>query len=357
MLDSWQTPHSGYHWDGSDRRFFEGWYFRLTLPDVRQTFAFMYSIDDPQGKNPLSGGVAQILGTDEEYLCRTFPEVKGFWAERERLGLGHWGKKRVEGTRGRARWLEPEVFDRVIQEGYQVTATLHQGHLQEPSGKTARWCYQIQPMDGWGNRGERQRSTAGWLASLPVFEPGWQILMAHGLATGWMEWNGRRYEFCDAPAYAEKNWGGAFPQKWFWIQCNSFDEEPELAVVAGGGRRRLLTWLESVAMVGIHYQGRFYEFAPWNSTVRWQISPWGDWQMWAESDLCRVELVGKTTRSPVSVRVPTVQGFIFACRDTTQGELSLKLWNRANDQQVVQAHSSLAGLEVGGASWHETWIN
>lgn len=23
------TPHSGYHFDGSDRRFFEGWYFKV----------------------------------------------------------------------------------------------------------------------------------------------------------------------------------------------------------------------------------------------------------------------------------------------------------------------------------------
>jgi len=25
---STQTPHSGYHWDGSSRRFAEGWYLR-----------------------------------------------------------------------------------------------------------------------------------------------------------------------------------------------------------------------------------------------------------------------------------------------------------------------------------------
>jgi hypothetical protein len=23
------TPHSGYHWDGLPRRFFEGWYFKV----------------------------------------------------------------------------------------------------------------------------------------------------------------------------------------------------------------------------------------------------------------------------------------------------------------------------------------
>ena len=62
-----QTPHSGYHWNGFDRDFFEGWYFRITLPKIGESFAFMYSIEDPLGINPHSGGAAQILGIGEEY--------------------------------------------------------------------------------------------------------------------------------------------------------------------------------------------------------------------------------------------------------------------------------------------------
>jgi tocopherol cyclase len=70
--------------------------------------------------------------------------------------------------------------------------------------------------------------------------------MAHGLATGWIDWNGKRYDFTNAPAYGEKNWGRAFPQKWFWLNCNGFNNEPDLAltqVVAGekccGGKNLL----------------------------------------------------------------------------------------------------------------------
>eukprot|EP00955_Chlamydomonas_euryale_P102567 365428-Chlamydomonas_euryale.AAC.24 len=47
--------------------------------------------------------------------------------------------------------------------------------------------------------------------------------MADGVASGWLDWGGKRYEFDAAPAYAEKNWGGGFPSKWAWAQCNSFD--------------------------------------------------------------------------------------------------------------------------------------
>lgn len=34
---------------------------------------------------------------------------------------------------------------------------------------------------------------------------------------GWIEWDGERFEFEDAPSYSEKNWGGGFPRKWFWV--------------------------------------------------------------------------------------------------------------------------------------------
>lgn len=49
---------------------------------------------------------------------------------------------------------------------------------------TARWEYSTRPVYGWGDVGSTQKSTAGWLAAFPVFEPHWQICMAGGLSTG-----------------------------------------------------------------------------------------------------------------------------------------------------------------------------
>ena len=385
-----QTPHSGYHWDGSDRRFFEGWYYRVTLPDCGQTFAFMYSIEDPIGGKPHSGGAAQILGPNDEYLCRTFPNVQTFWAGKHALGLGHWGKVgEGRGERGEElggwgvgsrewgegrrqetlktqnfsphsslltpHYLLPERFTEQVQEGYQATATWHQGSLHEPSGLSARWEYAIQPVYGWGQANRLQQSTAGWLSSLQIFEPGWQILMAHGLATGWIEWNGTRYNFENAPAYSEKNWGGAFPQKWFWLNCNSFDGEPDLALTAGGGRRGVLWWMESVAMIGIHHKGTFYEFAPWNAKVHWEIQPWGYWRMWAENSQFTVELTGTTDLPGTLLRAPTAEGLAFVCRDTMLGQMTLRLRDRQRNATLLEAKSDRGGLETGGAPWHGVW--
>jgi len=348
-----QTPHSGYHWEGGNGRFFEGWYYRVTLPEPEQTFAFMYSIEDPIGGQPYSGGAAQILGPEDVYLCRTFPNVRGFWAWSDALGLGHWGKLNGQGTPG---YLPPGQFLERIQEGYQATATQHQGILADPgTGQTSRWSYRIKPVYGWGDPTQPQQSTAGWLSQFPIFEPGWQILMAHGFATGWIEWKGQRYAFTDAPAYTEKNWGGAFPKKWFWLNCNCFDGEPDLALTAGGGRRGVLWWMESVAMIGLHYRGEFYEFVPWNAEVNWEIAPWGSWQMQARNHQYEIQLMATTNRTGTPLRAPTEEGLVYRCRDTMHGELTLELRERSSRSLILEARSGLCGLETGGGPWEEPW--
>lgn len=348
------SPHSGYHWDGENRRFFEGWYVRVILPQQETSFAFMYSIDDPIGGKSLSGGCVQILGRNEEYLCRTFPKVNTFWAWKQQFGLGHYTLRAPLSSNDLVKYLLPGQFDQIVKEGYQMTDTWHQGRLCEPNGKQASWAYHVEPIYRWGKPGGRQQSTAGWLSFLPIFEPGWQILVAHGLASGWIQWHGQLYQFEKAPLYAEKNWGGAFPQKWFWMQCNAFEHYPNLTLTAVGGRRRVLSWMESVGMIGLHYQDEFYEFVPWNATVQWEVKPWGYWHIWAENDRHRVNVRGTTAHPPTLVRVPTEQGLVFACRDTTRGNLTVELREKSSNKSIIQATSHLAGLETGG-EWDGTW--
>ncbi len=348
-----KTPHSGYHWNQITPRYFEGWYYRLTLPEIEQTFAFMYSIEDPIGNQPNSGGAVQILGIDEVYLYRILPDVQKFFADQHSLSFGHWGKTNLK---TRAKLLPTNEFKIHLTEGYQATANLNQGKIYDPiRNEYCRWEYHLKPVYGWGNPQQPQQSSAGWLSSLPIFEPGWQITMAHGLATGWIEWRGERYQFTDAPAYSEKNWGSSFPKKWFWLNCNSFERKNDLALTAGGGIRQVLWWQEEVTLIGIHYREKFYEFAPWNSQVSWHIEPWGKWQIQGKSDQYTVTLTGQTDLSGTYVRTPTAKGLVFNCRDTTRGKLNLVL-SKGTGEKIIEANSTQAGLEVGGEPWNRTWI-
>ncbi|KDO79774.1 hypothetical protein CISIN_1g011258mg [Citrus sinensis] len=275
-----------------------------------------------------------------------------------------------KGSQPPTKEVPPQEFNRRVLEGFQVTPLWHQGCIHDDGRtnfaetvKSARWEYSTRPVYGWGNVGSKQNSTAGWLAAFPVFEPHWQICMAGGLSTGWIEWDGERFEFQDAPSYSEKNWGGAFPRKWFWVQCNVFEGATgEVALTAGGGLRQLpvLDSFENAAMIGIHYDGILYEFVPWNGVVSWEISQWGYWYFAAENQTHMVELKATTKYPGTTLRAPTSEaGLAPACKDTCFGELTLQLWERRYDgtkgKMILDVTSDMAALEVGGGPWFNTW--
>lgn len=80
-----------YHFDGTTRKFFEGWYFKVSIPECRQSFCFMYSVENPAFRHRLSrleelqhgprftGVGAQILGADDKYICQYTEESDNFW--------------------------------------------------------------------------------------------------------------------------------------------------------------------------------------------------------------------------------------------------------------------------------------
>jgi len=349
------VPHGGYHWDGTDRRFFEGWYYRVSIPELGQGFAFMYSIEDPIGGQEHSGGVAQILGPGDQHQWRSYPQVHGFWASSDRLALGHWGKLKDPDQFQQPSYLDPNRFFHTVSSGYQATEHLNQGVFTDPVvGQEARWLYRIDPVYTYGIP---PRPTMGPFSYLPVFEPGWQILMAHGLATGWVEWNGQRYSFERAPAYSEKNWGGAFPSKWFWLNCNDFAGFTDLALTCAGARRGVLWWQDEVAMISLHWQGHFLEWMPENSQVRWQVDPWGSWQVEGERGDYFVRVWGSTDRAGCPLLAPTLGGMQFTCRDTLLGRIQLELWRKQGQLRILEfeTQSRSGGLETGGGPWAETW--
>ncbi|KAL9660600.1 hypothetical protein QQ045_025417 [Rhodiola kirilowii] len=377
-----RTPHSGYHFDGSTRKFFEGWYFKVSVPEKRQSFCFMYSVENPAFKkrlNPLevlqhgprfTGTGAQILGADDKYICQYTEESGSFWGSRHELMLGSTFSSR-ENLKPPDKEVTPQEFNRRVSEGFQVTPLWNQGFIRDDGRtnytkvvKTARWEYSTRPVYGWGNVNSKQKSTAGWLAAFPVFEPHWQICMAGGLSTGWIEWEGERYEFHDAPSYSEKNWGGAFPKKWFWVQCNVFEgAKGEVALTAAGGLRELPAppgYYENAALIGVHYDGAFYEFVPWNGVVNWEVTQWGYWFMSAENDRHMVELEATTEDPGTTLRAPTSEaGLAPACKDTCQGLLKLKIWEKRSDgskgKSILEVTSNMAALEVGGGPWFSPW--
>jgi tocopherol cyclase len=254
-----------------------------------------------------------------------------------------------------------------------------QGGVLEGQGRTG-YCefdISIDPLCGWGGLGaRRQRSTAGWLASFEVFEPHWQVTLADARASGFVFWNNTRYDFVDEPFYAEKNWGAALPSKWYWTQCNSFKGFDQLSVTAGGGIRKVpFGQHEALGMVGVHYNGTFYEAVPWNGSMEWNVSTWGRWNLRGRKTSgdrpfdVEVKYGCDPEVSPGLVfRAPTPdEGMVYFCRDTFEANVSLSLWELEWDSRrkelvrryppiIDNAVSRQGGAEVGGGPWWDLWV-
>ncbi|CAL8467097.1 g6633 [Coccomyxa elongata] len=370
------TPHSGYHFDGSRDRFFEGWYWKVSIGEAGESFAFIYSIEDPKGNTQTGGVGAQIMGPGDSYLIQYSKDVGRFWADTHSLALG----ARFRAPNGQALQRAPQsilpqdAFDRFVEQGYQASQTWHQGSLVadgagargdlQSTVPSAKWAFTVTPIDGWGPRRGKQHATAGWLAALPVFEPHWQILMARGTASGWVQWGDQRYEFTDAPAYAEKNWGAGFPKKWFWVVATGFEGEPDASLTAVGARRGLLQLPgveEDVGMVGIHWRGQFIEMVPWNGDVQWEVDPWGRWRVYAKNGHYEALVEASCSSPGTPLRAPTADcGLDVFCRDSFYGKVRLRVWRRdsagvRSAMPLFDLHTDAGAVEVGGGPWWSTW--
>lgn len=91
LLDiSSHRSRSGFHWDGSSRTFFEGWYFKITIPDRPGcSFAFIYAVEDPAGDTARSASSCQVMGPSDGYIVQWQPTVSDFWGSRHALELGY----------------------------------------------------------------------------------------------------------------------------------------------------------------------------------------------------------------------------------------------------------------------------
>ena len=231
------APHSGSHFVRRTRRrdgppFFEGWYLRLVLPETSKSFAFMFSVE--------AAGLGTIQVADSKDVVH-FHELsgglKGFRASPYKLRMRHW---------------DNDDF------GYELTSCACIGRL--PNGLS--WHVQYKPVVTWGDRGGTPRCTATRLSRFAAFEPGWQVLMGHGVALqGTVRFGDEVVDVSDARVYIEKNWGASFPCKWWWVQANAFESHTDLTVTAVGATRMVLGWKETLGMVAVHLDGVLYEFA------------------------------------------------------------------------------------------------
>ncbi len=90
-------PDNGYHWDGVQDPFFEGWYFNIKDPEQAIAFLFIYGIINPADHNrdTSQAFVYVVNAVSGEQLFKSYP-VSDFSASREYCDVVIAGNRATE---------------------------------------------------------------------------------------------------------------------------------------------------------------------------------------------------------------------------------------------------------------------
>jgi hypothetical protein len=192
--------------------------------------------------------------------------------------------------------------------------------------------------------GRRALGPAHLVPGLPQY---WQPVVLAAGVTGTARLGGETAGLDGAIAYVEKNWGAAFPRRWWWGQAGAFDD-PAVAVAFAGGQIRLAGARVAPSTVIVRLGGEVLRLTPPLGRSRVAVGD-GAWRVSARCPGVAVDLEGDAHGgAPHRLDVP-VPGEIRTERRSRQhlaGRIALTV--RRGGRTVFAGESPLAGLELGG---------
>lgn len=229
------------------------------------------------------------------------------------------------GVRAGAAWAsEPERLRIGLADDCCVDA-----QLRDPE----RW-----PVRAWGGIGP-----AGWAPGLSQY---WHPHVLRARADGAVTVAGERWDLEGATAYAEKNWGDGFPQRWWWGEAHDFGGDPVTVAFAGGPA---LGPVDATAVV-VAVDGRLVRLGePLVAPVRAAVSP-RSWRLAGRSALHRIEIEAEADPAAahvMDVPVPGERRTVPWSHQHLAGRLRVHV--RRRGRTVYEGVSELAGLEHGRA--------
>jgi tocopherol cyclase len=304
---------------------FEWWYYKVVIPETGDAFYFLYGTVNPwdtAGADPNSNAYVAVGSfAAKQIVTQTYPAAD-FLAAYERTDV------RIQSQR--------------------ATDTSIEGSLVDDGGEVS---WQIQIAEPW------PFNAMGWGLFVPeITNIFWYPAQADARFFGWVDFNGERYTFENAPGYQDRNWGRTFPEWWAWIVANHFDGHPDTALAAGGGRPTVFDVTDAIEglAVGLRHEGNEYAFRP-NAGARERFTiNFGTWELEAENPAgYRIEIEATAPcDSFLDLIFLTPQGEHFNDFETLTGDLTLRLYKRTGFlgacwQLLDTLHSDFAGIEYG----------
>ncbi len=302
-----------YHGWGKNKRYFEGWYYKVLTADEKHAFAFIPGIAMDEKGNKQA--FIQILDgkkqsadyikftADKFYSCSdTFKtEIAGNLFQADKICLD------LENARGELQFKQ---------------------NVPWPSK--------------WYSPG-----IMGPYAFVPFMECYHGILSMDHEIEGVLEINQHKIDFTGGRGYIEKDWGHSFPSAYFWMQCNHFSKTG-ISFKASVAK---IPWLGSSFVgfiAGLYFNNQLLQFTTYNGTklVR----------SYADNNVIELQMENKNYcltivahRNDATELAAPILGFMDGrISESMSGTIEVKLFDLKNKEILFEDKGRNAALEVAG---------
>jgi len=184
----------------------------------------------------------------------------------------------------------------------------------------------------------------GWYSFVPFMECNHGVVSVNHDLSGEISVNNNVVSFDGGKGYIEKDWGGAFPEAWIWVQSNNFNEHDTSFMLS----------IAKIPWMGIFFTGlisflylnkQFYLFSTYNKSV---FSVTGN-----NKDDLEIILKNRTSELKIKViknsfcdlKAPVSGEMSRRIKESIDSEIQLQLFDR-NGNQEYEGTGKSVGLEI-----------
>jgi hypothetical protein len=212
--------------------------------------------------------------------------------------------------------------------------------LRVDLGPDARLEVALADRRGWPARAFGGIGPAQVVPGLPQY---WHPHLLGARVTGQVRLEGEAVDLSRATAYAEKNWGPAFTEHWWWGQAQGFPSA-DACVAFAGGRVVLGAIRGAPTAVALRLEDRVLRLGPPFARMTAAVGATG-WRVRARSPRFSLDLEGEAVGRPAVLPVPVPGRREVEDRSHQHLAGRLQITLRRGRRVVFAGESALAGLE------------
>ena len=297
---------------GRTRNYFEGWYFKVVVPEQNLAYAFIPGIS--------------------------------YDAD----GAGHAFLQVLDGVAATSVYhrYATEEF-RPAANRFHLTLASHEFSAQGivinlPELQLALTFSNVHP---WKKQ-PLAPGIMGWYGFVPRMQCYHGLVSYYHDLAGTIRVNGREYDAAGGVGYTEKDWGSGFPDAWVWCQSNHLSGETEpVSLMASVAK---IPWLGSSFtgfLATFLLRGELHLFTTWaGSQVRTEFLESGEVRLTFANPTKMLEVTGMPAPGGDLSSPVTGAAMTGKINESLRAELVVRLW--LEEELAYEGRASWAGLEV-----------